>query len=64
MAQKYDGLCRSKYNLKLDREFNSPNVIGAGHMIRGAKDLPQRALFTRAVSCQMKPRKTDIQVGR
>jgi hypothetical protein len=42
------------YNVKLDRKFNSPNVIGviknnrlrfAGHMIRGAEDIPQRALF-------------------
>jgi hypothetical protein len=38
------GEYRSRYNFKLDREFNSPNVIGvlksnrlhyAGHMIRG-----------------------------
>jgi hypothetical protein len=42
---------RSRYNFEHDREFNSPNVIGvlksnrlhyAGHMIRGAEDLPQR----------------------
>jgi hypothetical protein len=42
------------YNIELDKEFNSPNVIGivksnrlrySGHMIRGAEDLPQRALF-------------------
>jgi hypothetical protein len=39
---------------KLDREFNSPNVIVVvknnrwcyvGHMIRVAEDLPPRALF-------------------
>jgi hypothetical protein len=24
-----DGVYRSKYNFELDREFNSPNVIGA-----------------------------------
>jgi hypothetical protein len=49
-----DGVYRSKYNLERDREFNSPNVIGAvknnrlrygGHMIRGDEDLPQRALY-------------------
>jgi hypothetical protein len=44
---------RSRYNFELDRELNSPNVIGvvksnklryAGHdMIRGAEDLSQRA---------------------
>jgi hypothetical protein len=43
---------RSRYDFELDREFKSPNVIGvvrnnrlryAGHMIRGAEDLPQRA---------------------
>jgi hypothetical protein len=50
------GVYRSRYNLELDREFNSPNVIGVvksnrlryfGHMIKGAEDLPQRALFIR-----------------
>jgi hypothetical protein len=49
-----DGVYRSRYNFKLDRKFNSPNVIGvvknnrlryAGHMIRSAEDLPQRALY-------------------
>jgi hypothetical protein len=39
---------KSRYNFELDREFNSPNVIGvvksnrmryAGHMIRGAEAL-------------------------
>jgi hypothetical protein len=58
-SQKYgpkivDGVYRNRFNLELDREFNSPNVIGvvksnrmhyAGHMVRGAEDLPQRALF-------------------
>jgi hypothetical protein len=42
-----DGGYRTRYNCELDREFNSPNVIGvvnsnrlryAGHMIRGAED--------------------------
>jgi hypothetical protein len=51
-----DGLFRSRYNFELCREFNSPNVIGvvnnnklryAGHMnmIKGAKGLPQSALY-------------------
>jgi hypothetical protein len=49
-----DGVYRSRYNFKLDREFNSPNNIDfvkrnrlryAGHMIRGAEKLPQRALY-------------------
>jgi hypothetical protein len=44
---------RNRYNFELDKEFNSPNVIGvvknnilhnAGHIIRGAEDLPQRAM--------------------
>jgi hypothetical protein len=44
-----DGLYRSRYNFKLYRDFNSPNVIGvvksnrlryAWHMIRGTEDLP------------------------
>jgi hypothetical protein len=46
-----DGVYRSRYNFEHDSELNSPNVIGvvksnrlhyAGHMIRGAEDLPQR----------------------
>jgi hypothetical protein len=49
-----DGVYRSRYNLELDRDFDSPNVVGvvksnrlryAEHMIRGAEYLPQRALF-------------------
>jgi hypothetical protein len=49
-----DGVYRSRDNFELDREFNSPIVIGvvksnrlwyAGHMIRGAEDLPQKALL-------------------
>jgi hypothetical protein len=49
-----DDVYRSRYNLELDRDFNSPNVIGivkinrlcyADHMFRGSKYLPQRALF-------------------
>jgi hypothetical protein len=53
-----DGVYRSRNNFELDKEFNSPIVIGvvksnifwyAGHMIRGAEDLPQKALL-RAVS--------------
>jgi hypothetical protein len=48
------GVYSSRYNFELDREFNSSNVVGvvksnrlhyAGHMIRGAEDLQQRALF-------------------
>jgi hypothetical protein len=48
----------NKNNFELDRKFNSPNVICAvksnrlryaGLIIRGAEDLPQRALF-RAVA--------------
>jgi hypothetical protein len=46
---------RSRFNFKLDREFNSPNVIGivkikrlryARHVIRGAEDLPKRFLYS------------------
>jgi hypothetical protein len=49
-----DGMCNRRYNFELDSEFNSPNVIGvvknnrlrcAGHIIRVAEHLPQRALF-------------------
>jgi hypothetical protein len=49
-----DGVYRSRYNFELDREFNSPNVIGVlknsrlryvEHMIRDANDLPQSALW-------------------
>jgi hypothetical protein len=49
-----DGVYRSRYNFKLDREFNSPNVIGVlkrfrlrydEHMKKGSEDLPQRALY-------------------
>jgi hypothetical protein len=47
-----DGVYRSRYNFELDREFNSVNGVVksnrlryAGHMLRGAEDLPQRALF-------------------
>jgi hypothetical protein len=45
-----DGVYRNRYNFELDREFNSPNVICvvqsyAGHMIKGAEDLPQIALY-------------------
>jgi hypothetical protein len=45
---------RIRYNFELNREFNSPNVIDivksnrlhyAEHMTRGAKDLPQKALY-------------------
>jgi hypothetical protein len=41
-----EGMYRRKYNFEIDREFNSPNVIGvvksnilrhAGHMIRGRR---------------------------
>jgi hypothetical protein len=41
-------------NHKLDKKFNSPNVLNvqktrrlryAGHMIRRPEDLPQKALF-------------------
>jgi hypothetical protein len=44
-----DGVYRSRYNFKLDREFNSPNVISvvkrnrlrySEHMIRRSEDLP------------------------
>jgi hypothetical protein len=49
-----NGVYMSRSNVELNREFNSPNVIGvmqsirlryAGHMIRVTEDLPQRALF-------------------
>jgi hypothetical protein len=49
-----DGLYRSRYNFEIDREFNSPNDSGVvqsnklryvGHMMRGAQDLPQKALL-------------------
>jgi hypothetical protein len=45
-SKKVEGVYRSRYNLDLDREFNSPNVIGvmkrnrlryAGYMIKCAK---------------------------
>jgi hypothetical protein len=48
-----DGVYRSRYNFELNREFNSPNVIGfvkssrlryANYMIN-AEDLSKRALF-------------------
>jgi hypothetical protein len=57
-AKIVDGVYRSRYNFKLNREFHSPNFIGVsksnklhyvGHMIRGAEDLLQRALI-RAVT--------------
>jgi hypothetical protein len=49
-----DGVLKSRYDFELDREFNSPNDIGVVRsntlryvelMIRGAEDLPQRALY-------------------
>jgi hypothetical protein len=49
-----DFVYRRKYNIKLEREFNSPNIINvaksnrlryAGHMIRSAEVLPQKTLF-------------------
>jgi hypothetical protein len=39
-----DGVYRSRYNFKLDRESN--RLRYAGHMIRGAENLLQRALFS------------------
>jgi hypothetical protein len=66
-----DGVYRNSYNFGLDGEFNSPNVIGvvksnryAGHMIRVAEDLPQRALFKAKPEGRQNPRKTEIQVNR
>jgi hypothetical protein len=59
---------RSRYNFELDREFNSPNIIGvvksnrlryAGH--KGVEDLSQRALY-RAI-LEGRRRKTEIQVS-
>jgi hypothetical protein len=49
-----DGVLKSRYDFELDREFNRPNDIGVVRsnilryvelMIRGAEDLPQRALY-------------------
>jgi hypothetical protein len=49
-----DGVHRKRYNLKLDKEFNSPNALNftkasrlryAGQMIRRPEDLPQKPLF-------------------
>jgi hypothetical protein len=49
-----DGVNKSRYNLEIDREFNSPNVIGVvksnrlphvGQIIRTIEDLPQTALY-------------------
>jgi hypothetical protein len=68
LRKRKNGLYMSRYNFELDREFKSPNVMGivkstrlryAEHMIRGANDLPQRALFR--AGRQAKPRKTEIQ---
>jgi hypothetical protein len=48
------GVYSNRCNFQLDGEFNSSNVIVVvknnrlryvGHMIRGAEDLPQRALY-------------------
>jgi hypothetical protein len=47
-------LYTGRYNFKLSKEFNSPNVISvvktnrlryAGHMIRCTEDLPQKAQY-------------------
>jgi hypothetical protein len=52
-----NGVYRRRYNHELDKEFDSPNGLNvrktnrlryAGHMIRRAEDLPQKALFIRA----------------
>jgi hypothetical protein len=49
-----NGVYRRRYNHKLEREFDSPNVLNvtktsrlryAGHMIRSPEDLPQKALY-------------------
>jgi hypothetical protein len=49
-----NGVYRRRYNHKLDKVFDSPNVLNvtktsrlryAGHMIRRPEDLPQKALF-------------------
>jgi hypothetical protein len=49
-----NSIYRRKYNHKLEREFDSPNVLNvtktsrlryAGHMIRRPEDLPQKTLF-------------------
>jgi hypothetical protein len=49
-----NGVYRRRYNHKLERKFDSPNVLNAtktsrlryaGHMIRRPEDLPQKALF-------------------
>jgi hypothetical protein len=48
-----NGIHRRRYNLELDKEFNSPNALNvkkksrlrlryAGHMIRRPEDLPQK----------------------
>jgi hypothetical protein len=50
-----DGVFKIGYNFELDRELNSPNVTVvvksnilryAEHMIKGAEDLPQIALYS------------------
>jgi hypothetical protein len=46
-----NGAYRRRYNLEIDKEFDSPNVTKtsrlryAGHMIRRPKNLPQKTSF-------------------
>jgi hypothetical protein len=51
---------RSRYNIELDREFNSPNVIDVvkSNRLRWAHDKRCRKPMIR----QTKPRQTEIQV--
>jgi hypothetical protein len=66
-----NGVYRRRYNLKLDRDFDSPNAVNvmktsrlryAGHMIRRPEDLPQK-LYSEPSQWKEKSRKTEIQVG-
>jgi hypothetical protein len=59
-----DDMYSNRYNYELYREFNSPNVIGvvksnklryAEHIIRGAEDLKQRALFKAVLEGRRNP---------
>jgi hypothetical protein len=52
--EQENGVCRRKYNFKLEKEFDSLCIIYvvntnrlryAGHMIRRLEDLPQKAIL-------------------
>jgi hypothetical protein len=66
-----DGVYRSRYNFELDREFKNQNIIGVvksnklryadGRMIRGAEDLPQRAVFRTVLEGRRNQRRTKYR---